>query len=71
MTISAAHLGYEAYSSWKFSKSFALYLTDKIVENKGVLKIPEDVFDFEGTNGEHEISMSLTKNTFINVQFAV
>jgi hypothetical protein len=44
-------------------------MAEKLVANKGLLKIPEDIFDFEGPNGEHELSTTLTKKTFITVQF--
>ncbi len=43
----------------------------KVVANQGRFKIPEDVFDFEGPNGEHELSMTLTKKTFISLQFPI
>ncbi len=41
----------------------------RVVTNKGAFKIPEDVFEFEGLNGEHELSMTLTKKNFITLQF--
>jgi hypothetical protein len=68
MTISAARLGIQAYSAWKFTKSFADFMAEKLEANQGLFKIPEGVFDFEGPNGEHEVSMTLTKKTFITVQ---
>ena len=43
----------------------------RVVANKGAFKIPEDVFEFEGLNGEHELSMTLTKKTFISLQFPI
>ena len=71
MTISAARLGYQAYSSWKFTKSFAEFMAQKLEANKGLFKFPEDVFAFEGPNGEHEFSTTLTQKTFISIQFPV
>ena len=46
-------------------------MAKKVVANNGLFKIPEDVFDFEGPNGEHELSMTLTKKNFITLQFAI
>ncbi len=69
LTISAAHLGYKAFSAWKFTKSFAEFMAEKIQTNKGLFEFPEDVHDFEGPNGEHEVSMTLIRKTFITVQF--
>ena len=46
-------------------------MTQKVISNKGLFKIPEDVFDFEGPNGEHEILMGLTRKTFITLQFPI
>ncbi len=46
-------------------------MAQKVVANKGLFKIPEDVFDFEGPNGEHELSMTLTKKTFITLKFPI
>ena len=69
VTISACRLGKKTFCSWKFTKSFAEFMAEKVVANKGLFKIPEDVFEFEGPNGEHELSMTLTKKTFISLQF--
>ena len=71
MTISACRQGKESYCEWKFTKSFAEFMAEKVVANKGLFKIPEDVFEFEGPNGEHELSMTLTKKTFIKLQFPI
>ncbi len=55
VTIAACRLGNKAFSSWQFTKSFAEFMTRKLIANKGLFEIPEDVFDFEGPNGEHEV----------------
>ncbi len=67
VTLSACRLGQKAYSQWKFTKSFADFMAQKVIASKGIFKIPEDVFEFEGPNGEHEILMGLTKKTFYTV----
>ena len=46
-------------------------MVKKVNANKGLFRIPEDVFDFEGPNGEHEILMGLTRKTFITLQFPI
>jgi hypothetical protein len=69
VTISACRLGKKTYNAWKFSESFAELMAARVVTNKGAFKIPEDVFEFEGLNGEHELSMTLTKKNFITLQF--
>ena len=71
VTLSACRLGQKAYSEWKFTQSFAEFMLSKVNANKGLFKIPEDVFDFEGPNGEHEILMGLTRKTFITLQFPI
>ncbi len=71
VTISACRQGKKTYSAWKFTKSFAEFMAQKVDANKGLFKIPEDVFEFEGPNGEHELSMTLTKKTFITLQFPI
>ncbi len=37
----------------------------------GLLQIPEDLSDFKDLNGEHGVSMTLTHETSINVQFPI
>ena len=71
VTISACRLGKKAYCAWKFTKSFAEFMAARVVANKGAFKIPEDVFEFEGPNGEHELSMTLTRKTFITLKFPI
>ena len=71
VTLSACRLGKKTYCAWKFTKSFAEFMAARVVANKGAFKIPEDVFEFEGPNGEHELAMTLTKKTFISLQFPI
>ncbi len=44
-------------------------MVQKVVANNGLFRIPLDVFDFEGPNGEHELTMGLTTNNFITLHF--
>ena len=42
-------------------------MAKKLVDNEGFFKIPLDIFDFKGPNGEWEISMQLESKNFIIV----
>ena len=44
-------------------------MAEKLVDNKGLLKIPEDIYHFEGPNGEREFTTQLGVKNYITVQF--
>jgi hypothetical protein len=44
-------------------------MAEKLVANKGLLKIPEDIYHFEGPNGEREFLTTLSVKNYITVQF--
>ena len=46
-------------------------MTRTLLANNGLFKIPEDLFSFNGPNGESEISMTLKKENFITLQFPI
>jgi hypothetical protein len=46
-------------------------MTRTLLANNGLFKIPEDLFSFNGPNGESEIAMTLKKENFITLQFPI
>jgi hypothetical protein len=44
-------------------------MAEKLVAKKGLFKIPEDVLDYDGPNGEREFIMGLAKKDYITVKF--
>jgi hypothetical protein len=40
--MTGTHLGYNAYTSWKFSELLAKHVTQKLATNEGLLRISQD-----------------------------